>query len=470
MAEQTLDEARPGALRRGARAAGNVAAWILLAVVAWFAWPITLHGGTSYVLVSGESMLPTYEPRDLVIARTGEPQVGDVIVYAPEELGGAQIVHRIVGGSANDGWVLQGDNNDFIDPFEPKGDEVRGVVKVHLPVVGHLTVVLLNPVTWFFILLLALAVLIWPSRGSGASGSDDGDITDVTDSDPVEQKASPPRKVTGSGTGVVALVIAATLITMASVTPASAAQLSVTTTSSTFATTLRPCADLSGALTVSPAGTAQGQQYSQVKLANLPASCQRAELPIEVFVHNNGGKEKWTGELLAGATSSNPTIASPSGEKYNANSVGVVVVKIGGWLFLATWEGPAPEPTGPYCIGVNSAGAPTGDSCTLSSASGSGWPASSSGANTQGNFYYGGSTKAPYVVLVVNLADYMGFTPRVVTPTVTGVTLSPGYVCSSLPTLRLMQPVQNYNSGDTFWGGLDAYARANAATATSVCR
>ena len=164
MAEQHLDEARPTALRRGARAVGNVAAWILLVIVAWFAWPATLHGSTSYVLVSGESMLPTYEPRDLLIARDVEPHVGDVIVYAPEELGGAQIVHRIIGGNADDGWVLQGDNNDFIDPFEPTADEVRGVVKVHLPLVGHITVVLLNPLTWFFVLLLAFAILLWPTK------------------------------------------------------------------------------------------------------------------------------------------------------------------------------------------------------------------------------------------------------------------------------------------------------------------
>ncbi|WP_084128892.1 signal peptidase I [Demequina sp. NBRC 110055] len=366
MAEPTLDEARTGALRRGARAAGNVAGWILLAIMAWFAWPATLHGGTSYVLVSGESMLPTYEPRDMVIARTGEPKVGDVIVYAPDDLGGAQIVHRIIGGNADDGWVLQGDNNDFIDPFEPTADEVRGIVRVHLPFVGHVTVVLLNPITWFFVLLLALAILIWPSKCSGASRSERGDPADVTDGAPVVKKARAPRKVTGSATGVVALLVAATLITMASVTPASAAQLSVVTAQSAFASTLRPCADLAGVLTVSPTGTAQGQQYSQVKLANLPSSCQGPNVPLEISLHGDGTSAPWVGVLGGGATTATPTVSAPSGAAYDADDVDTVVVKVGGWLFIGTWNYMAPVPQTISCTALDSADNPISTPCTAS--------------------------------------------------------------------------------------------------------
>ena len=264
--------------------------------------------------------------------------------------------------------------------------------------------------------------------------------------------------------------IVAMVVTMG-VSSASAAQLSVVAATEVFATPVRPCADLYGSLAVSPEGVGQGQQRSQVTISSLPAECQGSAFPIEVYVHNKGGNEKWTGTLSNGATSATPTVGVAGGPTYNANSVETVIVKIGGWLFPVAWGGSTPEPTGPYCIGVNSAGMPTGDACTLTSASGAGWPAGSNGANTQGNFHYGGSTKAPYMVLVMNVSDYIGFTPRVVTPTVTGVTLAPGYACTSLPTLRLMQQVQypGNTNGTAFWGGFDAYARANAATTSSVC-
>ncbi|GMA35116.1 S24/S26 family peptidase [Demequina litorisediminis] len=136
MTQQQPDATRPGGLHRAARVTAEAVGWVLLVVVGWLAWPATLGGLTSYVLVSGESMLPTYDPKDMVIARDVEPQVGDVIVYAPASLEGAQIVHRIIGGDAESGWVLQGDNNDFIDPFEPTGDEVKGVVQAPPPARG----------------------------------------------------------------------------------------------------------------------------------------------------------------------------------------------------------------------------------------------------------------------------------------------------------------------------------------------
>src|SRR6188768_2500081 len=114
--------------RRSLSLLGTLLIGLFIAVDAWYIWPSNLGGATSFVVVSGSSMEPTYYTGDLVIARESEASVGDVIVYAPEGYGGAQIVHRIVGGTAADGWVMQGDNNDFKDPFTPKGDEVKGVV------------------------------------------------------------------------------------------------------------------------------------------------------------------------------------------------------------------------------------------------------------------------------------------------------------------------------------------------------
>jgi len=153
-----------GASRRGWRLLTSAAAWAALAVAAFLVWPASLGGSTSFVFVSGESMTPGYQPGDLLVARKGEPTVGDVIVYAPEGFGGAQIVHRVIGGDATSGWSVQGDANSFVDPFTPQTEEVRGIVVMHFPGVGIFMQVLLSPFLWFSLLLMAAAIVVWPAR------------------------------------------------------------------------------------------------------------------------------------------------------------------------------------------------------------------------------------------------------------------------------------------------------------------
>lgn len=159
------------------RVLGQIVAWALVAAVAWLIWPSALGGGTSFVIVSGQSMEPTYESGDLVIARDLTAYVGDVIVYAPQDLGGAQVVHRIIGGDAESGWQVQGDNNDFVDPFFPSGDEVRGVVLLHIPNAGSVTMWLLNPLLWGAFILAAVVIFVWPSS------RDDNDDDESADDD-----------------------------------------------------------------------------------------------------------------------------------------------------------------------------------------------------------------------------------------------------------------------------------------------
>ena len=154
---------------------GNILIWAIVAIDGFYLWPTGLHGSTSMVIVSGHSMEPTYFTGDLVIARKMDPSVGDVIVYAPASLGGSQIVHRIIGGNATDGWKMQGDNNNFVDPFTPKGSEVKGVVLVHYANFGRITVLLLNPIVWALVLLAAVVLLLWWSGDSCEDDPDDKD-------------------------------------------------------------------------------------------------------------------------------------------------------------------------------------------------------------------------------------------------------------------------------------------------------
>ena len=141
---------------------GNALLWAVIGINAWFLWPATLGGATSFVIVNGSSMEPTYFGGDLVVARKGEPAIGDIVVYEPEGLGGARIVHRIIGGDGDSGWIIQGDNNDFIDQWEPTNERVVGIVQIHFGGVSKLTSFFLTPWPWAFVLLSAVALLLWP--------------------------------------------------------------------------------------------------------------------------------------------------------------------------------------------------------------------------------------------------------------------------------------------------------------------
>jgi signal peptidase len=108
---------------------------------AWFVLlrPMALGGPTSYLFVSGTSMLPTLETGDLVIAQSASTyEVGDVVAYhVPDGQpgAGALVIHRIVGGSAN-GFLIQGDNRDQPDDWHPASDDIVGRLWVRIPGAG----------------------------------------------------------------------------------------------------------------------------------------------------------------------------------------------------------------------------------------------------------------------------------------------------------------------------------------------
>ncbi|WP_456846971.1 signal peptidase I [Cellulomonas sp. P5_C6] len=183
MVENEHDEA-PGAsvTRRVLRRAPGLLGYAVALVAAILLWPTSLGGCTTLTIVSGHSMEPTYYTGDLVVARCGEPAVGDVVVYQPADLGGARIIHRIVGGDAG-GWVMQGDNNSWEDPFTPSGDEVLGVAQLHLPKVGLAAALMTSPLLWLSLLVIALAIFVWPGATDEDEDADDGALEDSGEPD-----------------------------------------------------------------------------------------------------------------------------------------------------------------------------------------------------------------------------------------------------------------------------------------------
>jgi signal peptidase len=137
------------------------AAWIVLAAVTFLFWahflrPQSLGGGAAYVLVLGKSMEPRYHTGDLVLVRRREGyRVGQLIAYRVpkgDPMAGAQVIHRIVGGDATHGFVVQGDNRTQPDVWRPRPGDIVGAKALRIP---HAIVVLQFLRAPIFLALLA---------------------------------------------------------------------------------------------------------------------------------------------------------------------------------------------------------------------------------------------------------------------------------------------------------------------------
>jgi signal peptidase I len=120
-----------------------VAALVLAAV--WVFWPLTLGGSTTYVGTHGTSMEPRFHTGDLAILRSAPSYtVGDVVAYRSVSLD-TVVMHRIV---AMDGarFVIQGDNNDWLDEDHPSEDQVLGKLFLRVPKGGMVLGALRSPV------------------------------------------------------------------------------------------------------------------------------------------------------------------------------------------------------------------------------------------------------------------------------------------------------------------------------------
>lgn len=169
---EQAEVAPPGARRWRRWLADGVLLAVMIAAVAW-AWPAQFGGSTSYVIVSGRSMAPTYENGDIVITRPGDVSLNDIVVYRVPEgdaAAGAQVVHRVVGGNGEAGWELLGDNNASADQWRPTDDDVVGRVVLHLPGAGRLLLSLAHPLLFSALIIAGALLLLWPTRDEPENG------------------------------------------------------------------------------------------------------------------------------------------------------------------------------------------------------------------------------------------------------------------------------------------------------------
>jgi signal peptidase I len=141
-------------LARIARISG---AAVLLLAAAWFFLPTSLGGSTTYVSTFGTSMEPAFTAGDLAILRPAtDYRVGDVVAYDSADLG-TTVMHRIVDGDSA-GFVVQGDNNSWLDEETPSEAEIMGRLWLHLPQGGKAIGALRSP--WVLALVGAASLIV----------------------------------------------------------------------------------------------------------------------------------------------------------------------------------------------------------------------------------------------------------------------------------------------------------------------
>jgi signal peptidase I len=138
-----------------------------LMVVAWITFaPVQFGGQAAYVIVTGNSMEPVFHRGDLVILRkASDYQIGDIATYRHPDIG--PVIHRIVALEGSR-FVFKGDNNTWVDSYQPVQAELIGKFWLYVPFAGKIMGLLRTP--WSIALLVAVAggIGMTSARGSQA--------------------------------------------------------------------------------------------------------------------------------------------------------------------------------------------------------------------------------------------------------------------------------------------------------------
>ncbi|SDF94851.1 signal peptidase I [Blastococcus aurantiacus] len=137
------------------KAASTSAVVALVLAAVWLFWPVQLGGATVYVTTHGVSMEPGFSTGDLAVLRPADAyEVGDVVAYHSGTLD-TVVMHRIVAVDG-DRFVLQGDNNDWLDEDRPTSDELLGRLFRQVPQGGKVLAAIASP--WSLTLIGAVVV------------------------------------------------------------------------------------------------------------------------------------------------------------------------------------------------------------------------------------------------------------------------------------------------------------------------
>lgn len=144
---------------------------VVIMIVIWLAFAPTQVGGmASYIIIIGKSMEPKFHIGDLVIAhKQPNYQMGEAIVYQNLQLK-SFVFHRIISQQLGY-YTLKGDNNSWVDTYEPSYEEVIGKLWLHIPRAGIAIQKIRSPFVMALIAGVLGAILAIRLLGNKAKGS-----------------------------------------------------------------------------------------------------------------------------------------------------------------------------------------------------------------------------------------------------------------------------------------------------------
>ena len=154
----------------------NLLTAVLTVACLYLVWPQSLGGPVAFVGVDGRSMDGTYVDGDLIVVRQ-QPSyaIGDIVTFrVPEgEFGaGAHVIHRIVDGNGEAGFITQGDNRDQVDPWLPRTADIIGKSWLRIPQGAGLFLQLAKPMNLGALCAaLTVFVMLLPRREDAVAPS-----------------------------------------------------------------------------------------------------------------------------------------------------------------------------------------------------------------------------------------------------------------------------------------------------------
>ncbi|MEW6404451.1 MAG: signal peptidase I [Chloroflexota bacterium] len=144
---------------RSGRSVVALAIGVIQFVIAWVLFaPSQLGGQTSYVILIGNSMEPEFRRGDLVLVRPADDyRVGDMVAYQHPEVGA--VFHRIV-SEAFGRYTLQGDNNFWLDSYQPGDADIIGKLWLRFPGIGQYLQALRTPGNFTLFVVGAVGILL----------------------------------------------------------------------------------------------------------------------------------------------------------------------------------------------------------------------------------------------------------------------------------------------------------------------
>jgi hypothetical protein len=154
-------------------------------------------------------MEPTFSEGDLVVVREGSYEIGDVVAF---ETGNGLVIHRIVGGTPESGFVMQGDNKPAVDSWTPGPEQIMGEQFARVPNAGRwLHSLAANP-AWFGAMIGGLgSLLVWSPQRRRRRGAHRAE-TSTRRSQGVATRVAP------RGAGTTLLVIACVVLLLGGLT------------------------------------------------------------------------------------------------------------------------------------------------------------------------------------------------------------------------------------------------------------